>query len=476
MELSSEGLQGFFETVSPHLNERQRRVVAGAMAVALARGGQARVVEASGMSSSTVLSAAKEVRSGVVPWERQRRPGAGDKPAIDRQPGLLEALDELVHPSTRGTPMSGLRWTLKSTYELARDLQQRGFRVSAELVRRLLHQMGYSLQAPAKQNEGTAHPDRDGQFRYINDLAARHLKAGEPVVSVDTKKKELIGNYANGGREWQPAGEPSRVNVHDFADRSLSEFAKAIPYGVYDVGNDEGWVSVGDSADTAEFAVESIRRWWNQMGAARFPNATSLLITADAGGSNGPRLRAWKWHLAHLAAETGLDITVCHYPPGTSKWNKIEHRLFSFISINWRGRPLTDIRTIIELIAATKTNAGLTVQSRMTPTGTRPARRSATPTSHRFRCDATTGTATGTTTSPPTEPRTVQPTSTNPDGVRAAPQSTARAATSASRTNASASLSRSNSAAAATSSVIRPASRNAITARAKSTRTYTVST
>jgi hypothetical protein len=367
VELSSEGLGGFFETVLAHLNEKQRRVVAGAMAVALGRGGQARVVEATGMSSSTVLAATKEVRAGVEPSERQRRPGAGVKPAIETQPGLLEALDELVHPETRGSPVSPLRWTLKSTYELARELTGQGYRASAELVRRLLHQMGYSLQAPAKQNEGASHPDRDGQFRYLNAQCAQRLKTGQPVISVDTKKKELIGNYANGGREWQPSGDPTRVNVHDFAERALGEFAKAIPYGVYDLGNDEGWVSVGDSADTAEFAVESIRRWWRQVGEARFPNATCLLITADAGGSNGPRVRAWKWHLAKLAAETGLEITVCHYPPGTSKWNKIEHRLFSFISMNWRGRPLTDIRTIVELIAATKTKTGLAVQCAYDP-------------------------------------------------------------------------------------------------------------
>jgi hypothetical protein len=314
-----------------------------------------------------VIKAQAEVEAGIEPSERLRSPGAGDKPAIEKQPGLAEALDELVHPDTRGTPTSALRWTLKSTYELSRDLQARGFRASAELVRRLLHQMGYSLQAPSKQVEGTSHPDRDGQFRHINDLAAARLAAGEPVVWVDTKKKELLGNYANGGREWQPAGEPERTNVHDFADRALGEFAKAIPYGVYDVGNDEGWVSVGDSADTAEFAVESIRRWWNTMGKARFPDATTLLVTADAGGSNGYRVRAWKWHLARLAAETGLEITVCHYPPGTSKWNKIEHRLFSFISMNWRGRSLIDIRTVVELIAATTTTTGLTVQALYDP-------------------------------------------------------------------------------------------------------------
>lgn len=367
MQATGEELGRFFSVVTPHLNEVQRRVVAGAMAESLGRGGKTAVAKASGLSRNTVIKAQGEVEAGIEPSERLRAPGAGDKPAIDKQPGLAEALDELVHPDTRGTPMSALRWTLKSTYELSRDLQARGFRASAELVRRLLHQMGYSLQAPSKQVEGASHPDRDGQFRHINDLVTKRLAAGEPVVSVDTKKKELIGNYANGGREWQPAGEPDRANVHDFADRALGEFAKAIPYGVYDVGNDEGWVSVGDCADTAEFAVESIRRWWNTMGKARFPNATSLLVTADAGGSNGYRVRAWKYHLAKLAAETGLEITVCHYPPGTSKWNRIEHRLFSFISINWRGRSLTDMRTVVELIAATTTKTGLTVQALYDP-------------------------------------------------------------------------------------------------------------
>jgi transposase len=368
VEASREELVEFFETVLPHLNEVQRRVVTGSMAKVLGRGGKTAVAEASGLSRNTVTKAVAEVIVGIEPSDRLRPPGAGDKPAIEKQPGLLEALDELVHPDTRGTPMSGLRWTLKSTYQLSRDLTERGFSASAELVRRLLHQMGYSLQAPAKQLEGTAHPDRDGQFRYLNNQVTGRLAAGEPVISVDTKKKELIGRYANGGTEWQPAGEPEQVNDHDFADRALGEFAKAIPYGVYDVGNDEGWVNVGDCADTAEFAVESIKRWWNQMGRHRFPNATRLLVTADCGGSNGYRVRAWKKHLADLAAETGLEITVCHYPPGTSKWNKIEHRLFSFISINWRGRPLTDIRTIIELIAATTTQTGLTVQAAYDPT------------------------------------------------------------------------------------------------------------
>lgn len=360
--LTSEALNGFFVTVFPHLNEKQRRVTAGAMVAALGRGGQARVIEASGLSSSTVNTATQQVRRGVEVSDRQRVEGGGDRPAILKQPGLLEALDELVHPDTRGTPMSLLRWTLKSTYRLASDLQARGFDVSAELVRRLLHQMGYSLQAPSKQNEGTSHPDRNAQFEYLHALSVLVVDSGEPVISVDAKKKELIGNYSNRGREWHPHGEPTRVGVHDFADPALGEFAKAIPYGVYDTANDEGWVSVGDSADTAEFAVESIRRWWNEMGRARFPNATRLMVTADCGGSNGYRVRAWKWHLAQLATESGLEITVCHYPPGTSKWNKIEHRLFSFISMNWRGQPLTDIATIINLIAATTHTGGLTVR------------------------------------------------------------------------------------------------------------------
>ena len=367
MEATREELGQFFSTVMPHLNELQRRVVAGAMARGLGRGGKTAVAEASGLSRNTVIKAQGEVEAGIEPTDRLRPVGGGDKPAVDKQPGLAQALDELVHPDTRGNPMSSVRWTLKSTYELARALQSQGFSASSELVRRLLHQMGYSLQAPAKQNEGAQHQDRDAQFRYIDKEATRRLKAGDPVISTDIKKKELIGNYANGGAEWQVSGSPDRVNVHDFKDRALGEFAKAIPYGVYDIGNDEGWVNVGDSADTAEFAVESIRRWWNTIGKSRFPEAKRLMITADAGGSNGYRVRAWKFHLARFAKESGLEITVCHYPPGTSKWNKIEHRLFSFISINWRGKPLTDIRTIIELIAATKTTTGLTVQASYDP-------------------------------------------------------------------------------------------------------------
>ena len=367
MEVTSEALARFFDVVLPHMNEVQRRVVAGAASEMLGRGGKTAVAAASGMSRNTVIKAEAEVGAGMEPPGRLRAPGGGDKPAVDKQPGLLEALDELVHPETRGNPMSLLRWTSKSSTNLAEDLVRQGFAVSSRTVLRLLHRLGYSLQANAKVTEGRQHPDRDAQFRYLNDMAQGFIDDDQPAISVDTKKKELIGAYANGGTEWEPEGEPVRTNVHDFADRALGEFAKAIPYGIYDVANDEGWVSVGDVADTAEFAVESIRRWWDQMGRARFPAADRLLIIADAGGSNGYRLRAWKVELARLAAETGLRITVCHYPPGTSKWNRIEHRMFSFITMNWRGRPLTTLRTIIELISATSTSTGLTIQAGYDP-------------------------------------------------------------------------------------------------------------
>jgi len=360
VEVTREGLARFFEVALPHLDERQRRVVAGAMSEMLGHGGKTAVATASGMSRNTVIKAQSEVEAGIEPSSRLREPGAGAKPLTEIQPGLLEALDELVNPETRGNPMSLLRWTSKSTAHLAKDLVRQGFRISDDTVGRLLKRLGYSLQAPAKQKEGTAHPDRDGQFRYLNDAAAGFVADGQPVISVDTKKKELVGEFSNKGTEYQPAGEPERVSTHDFVD---PELGRAIPYGIYDTVNDEGWVSVGDTADTAEFAVASIRRWWRQMGAARFPDATRLLITADAGGSNGYRVRAWKVELAKLAAETGLTITVIHYPPGTSKWNKIEHRMFCFISMNWRGRPLTSYRSIVELIGATTTTKGLRIKA-----------------------------------------------------------------------------------------------------------------
>jgi hypothetical protein len=363
VEVTDEGLVRYFEVVMPHMNELQRRVVAGATSELLGRGGKSAVALASGMSRTTVTKAAGEVAEGVEPSTRLRAVGGGDKSKIDKLPGLLESLDELVNPATRGNPMSLMRWTSKSSVKLAEELERRGFRVSSNTVLRLLHYLGYSLRANAKVTEGRQHPDRDDQFRYLNDTAARFITLGQPVISVDTKMKELIGSFANGGTEWSLSGSPERVGVHDFADRDLGEYAKAIPYGVYDLANNEGWVNVGDTAEFAEFAVESIRRWWHQMGKERFPLATELLITADAEGSNGYRVRAWKVELAQLAKETGLTITVCHYPPGTSKWNKIEHRMFSFITMNWRGKPLTSVRTIIELISATSTATGLTIQA-----------------------------------------------------------------------------------------------------------------
>jgi len=365
VEVTADALARFFDVVLRHMNEVQRRVVAGAAAEMFGRGGKTAVAAASGLSRNTVIKAEAEVVAGIEPSERLRAAGGGDKPLTDKQPGLLEALDELVHPATRGHPMSLLRWTSKSSTNLAEELVRKGFEVSSRTVLRLLHQLGYSLQANAKVTEGRQHEDRDAQFRYLNDTAQGFIDDDQPAISVDTKKKELIGDFANGGTEWQPGGEPERVRVHDFADPALG---KVVPYGIYDVANNEGWVNVGDNADTAEFAVESIRRWWNQMGRARFPDADRLLITADGGGSNGYRLRAWKTHLAALAAETGLRITVCHYPPGTSKWNRIEHRMFSFITINWRGRPLESLRTVIELISATTTTTGLTIQAAHDPT------------------------------------------------------------------------------------------------------------
>ena len=373
MEITAEALKGFLGSLLPVLGERERRQVVGGLAVALGRGGQARVAEASGMSTATVYKAVQEVKGlvdDVVEPGRQRRVGAGRRSRLDEQPGLLMALDELVGEDARGHPEGPLRWTSKSTYHLQDELRAQGFEVSAETIRLLLPQMGYSLQAPVKTKEGRQHVDRDGQFGYINDMADGFLAGDEPVVSVDTKKKELVGEYDNKGQEWRPTKEPVEVNGHDFPD---PENPKAVPYGVYDVLNNEGWMSVGDSGDTAEFAVASLRRWWNEMGSKRFPNATRLMITADCGGSNGYRVRAWKKHLADFAAETGLYVTVCHYPPGTSKWNRIEHRMFSFVSMNWRGKPLTSLRTIVELISATTTTTGLSIRAdldqRHYPTG-----------------------------------------------------------------------------------------------------------
>jgi hypothetical protein len=355
-------LGGLYELIAPHLTEKQRRLLAGATARALGRGGGARMARISGLSRPTVYVGVRELDDPPDPRGRIRRPGGGPKRLTERDPGLLRALDELVDPDTRGDPESPLRWTCKSTRQLADALGAQRFQVSDDTVGRLLKQQRYTLQRTLKTEEGAQHPDRDAQFRYVNEQAKQQLAAGQPVVSVDTKKKELVGRYANGGREWRPAGEPERVLVHDFPDQELG---KAIPYGVYDLGANAGWVSVGTDHDTAAFAVSTLRRWWQQAGRALYPTATQLLVCADAGGSNGYRVRAWKTELARFAAETGLQVTVCHLPPGTSKWNKIEHRLFSHISMNWRGRPLVSHEVIVELIAATQTHVGLKVRAEL---------------------------------------------------------------------------------------------------------------
>ncbi len=297
-----------------------------------------------------------------------RAPGGGRKPATETDPGLAPALTALVDPETRGDPESPLVWTTKSTRNLADALTAAGHRVSDRTVARMLRAQGFSLQANAKVTEGRQHADRDAQFDYLNTQVIDHLTAGAPVLSVDTKKKELVGEYQNGGREYQPTGTPVRVNVHDFPDKELG---KAIPYGIYDVAANTGWVSVGADHDTSAFAVETLRRWWNTVGRHRYPDTDRLLICADGGGSNGYRVRAWKIELAAFAIETGLTITVCHLPPGTSKWNKIEHRMFSQITLNWRGRPLTSHQIIVDLIGATSTTTGLTVRAEL-DTGTYP--------------------------------------------------------------------------------------------------------
>ncbi|MDQ0771762.1 transposase [Streptomyces aurantiacus] len=351
----------------PHFDERQRRLMMGAEARILGHGGIRAAAQAAQVSETTVRKGVDELEAGEEPLGRVRRPGGGRKRSADLDPGLRPALLALVEPDERGDPMSPLRWTVKSTRNLATALTRQGHRVSADTVGDLLREEGFSLQAGAKTLEGRQHPDRDAQFCYINEQAKDHMSAGQPVISVDAKKKELIGEYKNAGRQWRPAGDPARVKTHDFLDRQGP--GKAIPYGIYDLAANTGWVSVGTDHDTAAFAVASIRRWWQARGRHDYPAATRLLITADAGGSNGYRTRIWKTELAALAAETGLDITVCHMPPGTSKWNKIEHRLFSHISLNWRGRPLTSHDVIVNSIAATTTRTGLTVHAEL-DTGT----------------------------------------------------------------------------------------------------------
>jgi DDE family transposase len=349
-----------YAAVSARLDERGRRMFAAVEAKTAGYGGIAAVWRATGIAASTIGRGLKELaENSTAPPAQVRRPGAGRKSLVESDEGLLEALLGLVEPSERGDPESGLRWTCKSVRRLAVELCARGHQVSRTVVAELLKTMGFSLQANSKTLEGASHPDRDAQFRYIDRQAKAALKAHQPVISVDTKKKELVGDFKNGGREWRPKGDPEQVLVHDFL---IKELGRAVPYGVYDLADDAGWVCVGIDHDTAAFAVQTIRRWWEEVGRVRYPHAKKLLITADAGGSNGPRLRLWKRELQRLANEIGIEIAVSHFPPGTSKWNKIEHRLFSFISLNWRAKPLISYRVIVNLISATTTRTGLSVR------------------------------------------------------------------------------------------------------------------
>ena len=360
------------EALDPILDERGRRRFAAAEALAAGRGGVTAVARITGVARSTIGRGLLELRGEAAPAaapDRIRRKGGGRKPVVVTDPTVVADLKELVEPATRGDPMAPLLWTAKSLRTLAAGLGVLGHRICHNVVGDLLRDLGYSLQANCKTREGTNHPDRDAQFGYINDRVKQALAAGEPAISVDTKKKELVGDFKNGGREYRPKGQPEAVRVHDFV---IPELGRAAPYGVYDIAGNAGWVSVGIDHDTASFAVNTIRRWWQAMGRARYPQATRLLITADCGGSNGARVRLWKRELQALANELGIAITVCHLPPGTSKWNKIEHRLFSFITQNWRARPLVSYQTIVQLIAATTTDTGLKVQCEI-DTNTYPA-------------------------------------------------------------------------------------------------------
>jgi len=359
-----------FAFVRDHLDEHQRRLLLGAFALVAGRGGITQVAGITGVAPHTVRLGQQELtgQRSSPPNGRARHAGGGRKRLRNTDPTLIADLERLIEPTTRGEPDSPLRWTCKSAKQLARALREMGHRVSARTVTRLLHEMGYSLQANAKLKEGKQHPDRDAQFAYLNEQVKQHQAAGAPVLSVDTKKKELVGEFKNGGREWQPKGQPEAVNVHDFPSQGLG---KAIPYGIYDVSRNSGWVRVGIDHDTASFAVEALRCWWRGEGRVTYADARRLLICADGGGSNDSRSWLWKVELGRFARETGLEITVCHLPPGTSKWNKIEHRMFAHISMNWRGRPLTSHEAVVELIGATTTRQGLRIHAELDP-GTYP--------------------------------------------------------------------------------------------------------
>lgn len=349
-----------YRALAATLDERQRRLWAATEARAIGRGGPTLLTQATGLARTTILRGMAELDASVTMAPGQvRRPGGGRKPLTALDPHLVKAMQRLIEPTTRGDPQSPLRWTCKSTRRLAEELTAQGHPISRTRVADLLQEQGYSLQANRKTREGASHPDRNGQFEHINRHVKRQLRAQQPAISVDTKKKELVGDFKNPGRAWRPRGQPEQVRVHDFIDRRKG---KAIPYGVYDLGRNSGWVSVGVDHDTAAFAVNTIRRWWRDLGRRAYPKAKRLLITADSGGSNGSRLRLWKWQLQKFADDTGLSVSVCHLPPGTSKWNKIEHRLFSFISQNWRGRPLLTHAAVVALIGATRTTTGLRVR------------------------------------------------------------------------------------------------------------------
>lgn len=358
-------IQEKYKALDAILDERGRRIWAAVEARSLRRGGISKVAKATGLSRTTIHVGFKELESGKAsasPAGRIRKKGGGRKPLTHHAPDIISALDALVEPTTRGDPESPLRWTCKSTRNLARELQQQGYSIGDRKVADLLHDMGYSLQANAKTIEGTQHPDRNAQFEHISARTKAFQRRNQPVISVDTKKKELVGNFKNNGREWQPQGAPQKTNVHDFQDKDLG---KVIPYGVYDVANNSGWVSVGIDHDTADFAIDSILSWWKHMGSQAYPEAEELLICADSGGSNSSRSRLWKLGLQRLADTIGLPVNVCHLPPGTSKWNKIEHRMFSFITQNWRGQPLVSHETIVNLIGNTTTTTGLRIKAKL---------------------------------------------------------------------------------------------------------------